>query len=235
MQQDSVLHNFCNKLVCFTFYATLLLMNFILMADIIKSRNKDQQLLINDFREVVANINEEMGEKILSPLTITLGDEFQGILRDLSSALNAIISIEERIIKSKKNFQLRYILVEGKIETKINTQIAYEMLGSGLTQAREGLTEMKGLNLKFMTRLQDKKKQDAINHAFFILQGLTSDWNLLKNSILIEAFLVHKDYKLVARELEKDRSLMWKRKKSLKLDEYIALKEVITYLGEIKA
>ena len=208
---------------------------FILMADIIKSRNKNQQLLINDFREIVANINEEMGEKILSPLTITLGDEFQGILHDLSSALTVIISIEERILKSKKNFQLRYILVEGKIETKINTQIAYEMLGSGLTEAREGLAEMKGSSLKFMTRLRDKKKQDAINHAFFVLQGLTSDWNLLKDSILIETFLVHKDYKLVARELEKNRSLMWKRKKSLKLDEYIALKEVITYLGEVKA
>ncbi|SFD18352.1 SatD family (SatD) [Chitinophaga sp. CF118] len=209
-------------------------MNFILMADIINSRDKNQQLLIKDFKEVVDNINEEMGEKVLSPLTITLGDEFQGILRDLPSALNTIINIEENILKSKKSFQLRYVLVEGKIETKINTQIAYEMLGPGLTEARQCLAEMKESNLKFITRLRDKKKQNAINDTFIVLQGLTDDWNLLKDSTLIDAFLVYKDYKLVAKELDKDRSLMWKRKKSLKLDEYIALKEVINYLGEVK-
>jgi len=45
-------------------------------------------------------------------------------------------------------------------------------------------------------------------------------------------FLQQKDYKQVAEELNKDRSLMWKREKSLKLDQYFATKEIIKYIGE---
>jgi len=64
-----------------------------------------------------------------------------------------------------------------------------------------------------------------------VLQRIIDGWKLKKDYYIVAKFLQHIDYKQVATELKKERSLMWKREKSLKLEEYFALKEVITYLG----
>src|ERR1700731_4801117 len=105
----------------------------ILMGDVIGSRKKDQLMLINSFKETINAVNKEKKNDFLSPMTITLGDEFQSVIKNLSAALDIIFSIEEEIAASGKNFKLRYILEEGEIETPINSKIAYGMLGSGLT------------------------------------------------------------------------------------------------------
>ena len=68
-----------------------------------------------------------------------MGDEFQAIPKTMEIGIKIIFEIEESIVKQKFNFQLRYILNFGKIDTKINTQIAYEMPGAGRTVARNEL------------------------------------------------------------------------------------------------
>lgn len=204
---------------------------FILMADIVGSRNLDQQMLMNDFREVVIAVNKTSRKSFLSPMTITLGDEFQGVVKDLATALDIILKIEETIVIKEKVFKLRYVLVEGKIETPINRKIGYGMLGKGLTIAREQLTALKSSKARFYFRLNDKKKANTLNSAFFILQDFIDGWRMKMDYYIVSAFFKRKDYKQVAEDLGKDRSLMWKRRKSLRLEEYFALKEVIKYLG----
>lgn len=204
---------------------------FILMADIIGSRQTEQQRLMVDFREIVNQTNINAKEQLLSPITITLGDEFQSVASNLSSALAIMFQLEESIIMAGKDFKLRYVLMEGEIETPINKKIAYEMLGSGLTEARASLIELKNAKARFYIAIKDKALGNAINKAFVVLQRLIDDWNLNKDYYIVSKFLQHKDYKQVASELNKERSLMWKREKSLKLEDYFALKEIVTYLG----
>jgi hypothetical protein len=204
---------------------------FILMADIIGSRRTDQQRLIMDFKEIVSQTNISARNQLLSPITVTLGDEFQSVVKSLSSAVAIILQLEESIIVAGKNFKLRYSLVEGEIETAINTKIAYEMLGSGLTEARENLTALKKMKTRFHVAIQDQVRGNAINNAFVVIQRIVDDWKLEKDYYIVAKFLQHMDYKQVASELNKERSLMWKREKSLRLEEYFALKDVITYLG----
>lgn len=64
-----------------------------------------------------------------------------------------------------------------------------------------------------------------------MLQHLIDDWKVKKDYYIVSEFLQNMDYKQVATELGKERSLMWKRQKSLKLDEYFAAEEVIRYIG----
>lgn len=111
--------------------------HFILMSDVIGSGQKNQALLMQNFKETVSKINHDYENSLLSPLTITLGDEFQGLTKDLETALNIIIALEEQIIIQGFDFQLRYVLIYGDIETNINKRIAYEMLGEGLRDARD--------------------------------------------------------------------------------------------------
>ena len=201
------------------------------MADIIGSRKADQQMLMDSFKEVIKYTNGKEKKNFLSPMTITLGDEFQSVVNNLSAALEIILKIEERIIITESAFKLRYILMEGKIETPLNKKIAYGMLGSGLTSAREYLANLKTGKNRFYFKLINEKKGAALNHAFFTLQRLIDDWSIRKDYYIVSEFLQHKDYKQVAIDLDKERSLMWKREKSLKLEEYFAIKEVIKYIG----
>jgi hypothetical protein len=203
----------------------------ILMADIIGSRKADQQMLMNSFKEVVTYTNGKEKKNFLSPMTITLGDEFQSVVSNLSAALEVILKMEERIVITESTFKLRYVLMEGKIETPLNKKIAYGMLGSGLTAARESLGNLKTGKNRFYFKLANEKKENALNHAFFALQRIIDDWRIKKDYYIVSEFLQHKDYKQVALDLNKERSLMWKREKSLKLEEYFAIKEVIRYIG----
>lgn len=67
----------------------------------------------------------------------------------IHSAVSIIISMEEQLIDQGNPFQLRYVLNQGEITTEINQKIAYEMLGSGLTEAREQLDTYKKMGNRF--------------------------------------------------------------------------------------
>lgn len=108
----------------------------------------------------------------------------------------------------------------------------FHYLGSGLTDARQTLIEMKKRKTRFHIQLQDKALGIAIENAFIALQEILDDWKPEKDYYIVSSFLQKKDYKKVAHDLEKERSLIWKREKGLKLHEYFALKEVINYLGK---
>ena len=87
------------------------------MCDVLNSREKNQKNLIEDFRTCTTYINNKYKKNILSPLTITLGDEFQGVIKNLSNSIKIIVELEEFIIKNNFPMKLRYVLYFGEIET----------------------------------------------------------------------------------------------------------------------
>jgi hypothetical protein len=200
------------------------------MADIIGSRTAGQEQLMIEFKALVSTINEENKHRLVSPLTITLGDEFQAVIESVADAVQIVIKLEETLISRNSTYKLRYVIVEGLIETPINKEIAYGMMGDGLTRARKYLENLKKDDGRFFIWLKNQEKKKALNNLFLALQDLTADWNIQRDHQLIMTFLKYRDYKRVAMELKKERSLMWKREKSLKINAYFALKEVANYL-----
>ncbi len=205
-------------------------MNYpILMADIINSGKKDSKLLMSQLKEIVRLINN--GAQILSPLTITLGDEFQGITRSIADGIKTIIEIEEIIIKHQFDLKLRYVLNYGRIDTEINTKAAYEMLGEGLTEARNSLNELKSKDARFLILLGQGMTDtaDILNKAFIIYQSFIDSWKINDYPIVAE-FLKTDDYKIVAEKVNLDKSSAWRRKKSLNMHEYETIKNIILTL-----
>lgn len=201
---------------------------FILMADIIGSRTKEQNRLMSDFMDVTKTVNKKHGNWFLSPITITLGDEFQCIAQSLISSVQIIFEIEEQIIKREKDFKLKYVLVEGEIDTPLNKKIAYGMMGSGLTRARESLISYKkSRSNRFWIDLKNERTSLDLNLAFFIYQSFVDEWKVKKDYYIVSKFLEKDDYKEVAEDINKNRSLMWKRGNSLKIKQYKAIKNLI--------
>lgn len=203
----------------------------ILMADIINSGKKDSRLLMAQLKEIVRLINKK--PHILSPLTITLGDEFQGLIDTVANGVKAIMEIEEVIIKNQFDLKLRYVLNYGRIDTEINTKAAYEMLGEGLTEARNKLNNLKNKDSRFLILLGHKMTDTAniINNAFIIYQSFTDSWKLNDYPIVAE-FLKTDDYKIVAEKVNLDRSSAWRRRKSLNMYEYETIKNIILTLSK---
>lgn len=206
----------------------------ILMADIVASRKTQQNKLMKMFRKITNEINYEKKDILLSPITITLGDEFQCVVKNVESGLALMFSIDEKKLYELADFKLRYVLLEGGIDTPINQNIAYGMLGEGLTKARERLTESKNTQHRYLFYLKNVRKSEALMNSMIIYQSIIDDWKTDKDYPLVKKFLEFKDYKLVADDLGKTRSQIWKRENSLNLDAYFSIKKVINYITETK-
>ncbi|MBA4258942.1 MAG: hypothetical protein C0446_07245 [Chitinophaga sp.] len=211
-------------------------MNFpILMADIINSGSKNSKLLMMEFKEIVSIINNANSKNLISPLTITLGDEFQGLANTMENAIKTIFDIEEKIVGKKYDLKLRYVLLYGKIDTEINNTVAYEMLGDGLTNARKELNSLKNKESRFQVRLNinEIKKEQYLNKAFLIYQKFVDSWKE-KDLKIVKEFLLNNDYKIVAQNVNIDQSNAWRRKKSLNIQEYNDIKQIILFILKAK-
>lgn len=208
---------------------------YILMADVVDNGSKNSNVVIKELRKAVEHINAKYKKAFLSPATITLGDEFQAIVETLTYAVEMIVDIEEYIITNSFSIQLKYVVVFGTINTRINTKIAYEMLGPGLTNARESLEKFKSFGDKRMYfDVQNNALSDTLINTFTLFTGIVQRWNR-RDYKLISAFLAHKTYKDVADKLKKDRSQIWRKEKTLMMKEYFAIKNVINYTSKVNA
>jgi hypothetical protein len=203
----------------------------ILMADIVGSRKKDSKLMMKGFRELVAKISSGYRGSFLSPPTITLGDEFQSVVKSLSAGIEIIFEIEEIILERELDFKLRYVLYFGPIDTKINRKIAYGMLGEGLTETRQLLENNKIKRSRFFIKTAENELSEKLTLAFVMFQSILDGWSL-KDRRIVKEFLFGDDYKKIAKRLKKDASLLWKRRKSLKIEEFQTIKKLITQLAE---
>lgn len=207
--------------------------NTILMADIVNSRTKCAAILMKNLKKMVKIINHFFENSIESPLTITMGDEFQCVVKSTKNAIEIIFFIEEYLVTNKMPFRLRYVVNDGKIETKINTRRSYEMLGEGLTNARHDLNELKKSNSRFYFSVENHFICKIFNDCFKIYQNIIDDWSPERDYDIVTLFLEHKDYKKVAIVLNKDKSQIWKRCKSLQIESYFYSKEIVLNTSQI--
>ncbi len=199
--------------------------HYIIMADIIGSRELPTDFM-DQFHQLADHANAAFKDHILSPLTITLGDEFQGIVADPATLFNLLFYLDEYSIKNNYGFHLRYSLVYGEIQTEVNPKIAHEMYGLGLTKAREALTTIKESNDRFHLDLRDKTNEQ-LSLCLRLYQSITSEWKSSDYPV-IAAFLTYKDYKTLQEiGLYKTTSGPWKKRKTLRIEEYSIVKELI--------
>jgi SatD family (SatD) len=112
----------------------------VLMGDLVGSeRARSVQAVHRTFNKAVDSANKRHAESIASPLTITLGDEFQGLLRTLLTAWS--VAAELRLGLLAANVSCRFVIGTTHLETPVNPKQAWNMMGSGLAAAREKLND----------------------------------------------------------------------------------------------
>ncbi len=198
----------------------------ILMADIIKSRKADSKRLQNNFAEIVSAANRSFKGNILSPLTITLGDELQGVISDLRTSLDIIYYLEEVGLELKLKFKLRYVLHSGEIDTPINPERAHGMLGHGLAEARKILSHKYRGKPRFQMALPDQQLTTRMNHLWKLLENLQEDWKP-RDYPLIHAMIWNDNNREVGELFGKNASQIWKRRNTLRIEDYCLIKKLL--------
>lgn len=200
--------------------------HYIIMGDVISSGNQDSKALNAHFDDLISDTNKTMADAITSAYTITLGDEFQGVAASLSAAIQSVFHIEELILKKNYAFKLRYVVYFGEISTEINPGKAHGMLGSGLTNARKLITGKKRDQPRFRVKLENKRKTDHLNLCFRLIDGLTGRWNKKDYSLICD-MIDSDNNQEVGLKHNKDRSQIYKRRKTLNIEEYKTAKTLL--------
>lgn len=198
--------------------------HFILMSDV-KHLGKTVDIA-SDLKNVIAVMNKLHKPYLITPFNLVFNDEFQGITNNLQASIEMIFDIEECIIENDLAFKLKYVLYHDTIETIQSKHIAYERLGFGLIDARERLKVIKKTESRFLIVTGDEKQSLLLNNLFFLYEDYLDSWK--KNDLpYVKAFLNNQNYKEVAAEFNINLSNGWRREKSLKMQQYYTVKEMI--------
>lgn len=199
--------------------------HYILMGDVIRSRNLQAVKLHEQMKALLSACNKDLKTAILSPYTTTLGDEFQGIAASLRATLECIFYIEDTRMQRQYDFEVRYVVLYGEIETAINKEIAYGMMGAGLSRARELLTDKKRGRPRFQFELPQKQLEENLTRLFRVMEGLEERWDRRDYPLILDMLSIPNNEK-VAVKYGKNRSQIWKRRKNLLIEEYQLIRTI---------
>ena len=116
-----------------------------IIGDIKKSKSiEERKVFQNKLNKVLSEINERYSDSIASNFTITLGDEFQGLLH---SGKN-IMDIIQYIKRGSYPVKIRFGIGVGAITTEINSKISIGADGPGYYKARDSIENLKILEKK---------------------------------------------------------------------------------------
>ena len=112
----------------------------VLMGDIVGSERAPSVPAVHrTFNKAVSNANELYADHIASPLTITLGDEFQGLLTAFVHAWDTAVALRLELLVA--GISCRFVVGVATLKTPLNRKEAWNMMGTGLSAARDKLND----------------------------------------------------------------------------------------------
>lgn len=143
----------------------------VLIGDLRDSRGvKNRAARQRVFASSLASLNARFGDALASPLTITLGDEFQAVFRDPSRVWEVLSALQA----SLHPVTARFGLGVGAIATPINPAAALGMDGPAFYRAREAVTLLKSDGGNF--RVAGLEDAELVNHSLSLVSGLQENW-----------------------------------------------------------
>jgi len=114
----------------------------VVMGDLVRSESSlPIELLHERFNQAVDHQNLEHAAKLISPLTITLGDEFQGLTHTVTQAIEIARGLRLELLAEK--IDCRFVIGTVEIKSPLNSSKAWNMMGPGLARARKKLNQKK--------------------------------------------------------------------------------------------
>ncbi|WP_077528764.1 SatD family protein [Vreelandella utahensis] len=194
----------------------------VMIADIIDSRQLINRGAIQQGLESMLGVLNHQNSQLLSPYTITLGDEFQAVFSGADQLFPDILAIMRQL----HPVELRFALGVGPLSTAINPEQAIGMDGPAFHQARDLLTSMKhdSRTLAITGLPQDDGLQEA---ALGLFNLQLRKWRPNRLEIL-QRLLEDQDLPEIARHLDITERSVYKNIREGGLEHAIQLTQALT-------
>lgn len=156
-----------------------------IIGDIINSKKiEDRGGVQKKLFEILNDINKEYSDDLASKFMITLGDEFQGLLKKGKNTIEILEEIEYRIHPVK----IRFGIGIGEIKT----EIYYEPIGAdgpAYYNARDSVDMLKhntSANIRISS--QNEKNDLLLNTIFSLLYSLKNKWTERQRKVVYTAY-----------------------------------------------
>ena len=145
-----------------------------IIADIKNSRKIDnREIFQKEFIDVIKKLNKFFANSIVSKITVTTGDEFQGLINDLSIVIDIITYLRLNL----KSVEFRYGVGIGSLITDVDKNIAIGSDGPAYYMARDAIN-----SVKKSENSNKKAKTDIMIYSEEPLKDLPYINLLLKNN-----------------------------------------------------
>lgn len=173
-----------------------------IIGDIVNSRKSDDRYSTQKkLFDVLNEINTKYKDSLASRFMITLGDEFQGLLKSGENIVEILEEIEYKLYPVK----IRFGIGIGEIKT----EIFYNPIGSdgpAYYKARDAIEYLKHSTLSDIYVITDNKNRDALlNTVFSLLYTLKDKWTSKQRNVVHKAYK-GKNQREIAEELGTTRS-----------------------------
>ncbi|WP_411681170.1 SatD family protein [Clostridium thailandense] len=143
--------------------------------DIAGSRKlKDRKVLQEDLRAYIQKLNLELKDILLTPMRITLGDEWQVVLKEPNKSYYIINRFQSHL--RKKNISIYAGIGMGDISTNVYDNTT-SMDGECFIKAREALNVSKNKNRYYNRELNSKK-----NNIYFNAEEISFENEFMKKA-----------------------------------------------------
>lgn len=163
-----------------------------IIGDIKKSKKiTDRKSVQEKLRRVLEQVNKKYEKDISAKFMITLGDEFQGLLKGGENVLNIIQDIQMEMYP----IIIRFGIGVGEITTNINAEMAIGADGPGYYMARSAIESLKQEELKNRKQSADikikiaeekNKIAEMLNTIFSLMTVIQSNWTDRQREIIMD-------------------------------------------------
>jgi hypothetical protein len=171
--------------------------NIVLVGDLVASRRIVERSAVQErLRACLRQLNSKKREGLVSPYTITLGDEFQAVFsapdRFFRDALTVLIALYPVAV--------RFSFAIGEINTAINTKQAIGMDGPAFHDARATIDRLKKTKNFFAIASPDGAGLTLINQSLALVSHTIGKWSRSRLEILL-GLSENRTVKQMARDL----------------------------------
>lgn len=162
-----------------------------IIGDIIHSKDiVDRAEVQVILKELLDTVNRKYEDIIAADFIITLGDEFQGLLKTSKNLLDIVEYIKRGIYPIK----LRFGIGVGDVNTLINREMAIGADGPAYYHAREAISEIKKMETQYEKPYQDiryhlgdaklSKVNDLINATLSTIGYIENKWTYKQREVI---------------------------------------------------
>lgn len=157
-----------------------------LIGDLVESKKlPDRQYVQEQLKQILAELNQEYSSAVASNLTVTLGDEFQGLFKTPDVLLEIADKIKFRMLPVKVRFGIGF----GDITTDITRELSIGADGPAYWHARAAIESVHDTGGLMIIWDEDSPLQQVVNDSLALCDFVESRWRDSQTALIRESIL----------------------------------------------